>query len=149
MPINPKLRAWNVLLLLKNYCYCPFLALLLLLLTIAKGLPELLLLKIYCYWQVTCLNYCYCYWLRNYLLISSVWYYFWPYSLSSIYWIVSKNIKSTAFWDNLGELWNSSASPSPLNVPEPRAEQLALKSTRPKSLNKVWILHNKTKNYIK
>ena len=44
MPINPKIRAWNVLLLLKNYCYCPFLALLLLLLTIAKGLPELLLL---------------------------------------------------------------------------------------------------------
>ena len=44
MSFNSKIQAWNVLLLLKNYCYCPFLALLLLLLTIAKGLPELLLL---------------------------------------------------------------------------------------------------------
>ena len=44
MPFHLKIQAWNVLLLLKNYCYCPFLALLLLLLTIAKGLPELLLL---------------------------------------------------------------------------------------------------------
>ena len=42
MPFNSKIQAWNVLLLLKNYCYCPFLALLLL--TIAKGLAELLLL---------------------------------------------------------------------------------------------------------
>ena len=42
MPINPKIQARIILLLLKNYCYCPFLALLLLLLTIAKSLPELL-----------------------------------------------------------------------------------------------------------
>ena len=45
--VTLQLKATNMpllLLVLKNYCYCPFLALLLLLLTIAKGFLELLLL---------------------------------------------------------------------------------------------------------
>ena len=67
MPFNPLIQAGNVFLLLKNFCYCPFLLLLLLLLTIAKGLPELLLLQLIS----DLLGLCYCYWLINCLLISS------------------------------------------------------------------------------
>ena len=61
--------------------------------------------------------------------MESVFHYFWPQLSSTIIDNWCKKIKSAAFRDNLGELWNSSPSPSPLNVPEPRAEQLALKST--------------------